>query len=189
MSELFTDDKNTLLRYSFMFGPDMKSACSSCTSILDGLNGQSAARHAACEPGRGGQVTHRADRESAKGRGWNNLRLLSSAGNTYNQRLLTARPTRVSDPDDERLYASQRRHLSHMEQRTVVPPLERGVRTGATSICCGRCGILFDLRPKGEEAPGIRSCDTNESRRIHPRSGPSRDNHHRPLVTSGKVFD
>ena len=85
MSELYTDDKNTLLVYSFMFGTDMKSACSSCTSILDGLNGQ--APH----------VTQRVNlavvakspieriQEFAKGRGWNNLRLLSSAGNTYNR--------------------------------------------------------------------------------------------------------
>jgi predicted dithiol-disulfide oxidoreductase (DUF899 family) len=40
MSELFAEGKDTLLVYSFMFGPQMKSACSSCTSILDGLNGQ-----------------------------------------------------------------------------------------------------------------------------------------------------
>jgi predicted dithiol-disulfide oxidoreductase (DUF899 family) len=40
MSELFAAGKDTLLIYSFMFGPEMKSACSSCTSILDGLDGQ-----------------------------------------------------------------------------------------------------------------------------------------------------
>ena len=39
-SELFADGKDTLLVYSFMFGPEMKSACSSCTSMLDGLEGQ-----------------------------------------------------------------------------------------------------------------------------------------------------
>jgi len=84
LSELFADGKDSLLVYSFMFGPEMKSACSSCTSILDGLNGQ--APH----------VTQRVNmavvakspmeriKEFANGRGWNNLRLLSSAGNTYN---------------------------------------------------------------------------------------------------------
>ena len=37
-SDLFADGKNTLLVYSFMFGPQMKTACTSCTSILDGLD-------------------------------------------------------------------------------------------------------------------------------------------------------
>ena len=84
LSELFTGGKDTLLLYSFMFGPDMKSACSSCTSILDGLDGQ--APH----------VTQRVNmvvvakstieriKEFASGRGWRNLRLLSSSGSTYN---------------------------------------------------------------------------------------------------------
>jgi predicted dithiol-disulfide oxidoreductase (DUF899 family) len=31
-SDLFADGKNTLLVYSFMFGPQMKAACTSCTS-------------------------------------------------------------------------------------------------------------------------------------------------------------
>src|SRR5579864_5756350 len=38
LSELFQDGKDTLILYSFMYGPDMKQACPSCTSILDGLN-------------------------------------------------------------------------------------------------------------------------------------------------------
>src|SRR5258708_11553269 len=38
-SELFDPGKDTLAVYSYMFGPNMKAACVSCTSILDGLNG------------------------------------------------------------------------------------------------------------------------------------------------------
>ena len=84
LSELFAGGRDTLLVYSFMFGPEMKSACSSCTSILDGLNGQ--APH----------VTQRVNmvvvakspieriKEFASGRGWRNLRLLSSFGTSYN---------------------------------------------------------------------------------------------------------
>src|SRR5262249_39819201 len=37
-SELF-GDKPTLAVYSFMYGPEMKAACPSCTSILDSLDG------------------------------------------------------------------------------------------------------------------------------------------------------
>ena len=39
MSELFEGDKNTLLVYSYMFGPEMKESCNACTSILDALDG------------------------------------------------------------------------------------------------------------------------------------------------------
>jgi predicted dithiol-disulfide oxidoreductase (DUF899 family) len=85
MSELFAPGKDTLVIYSYMFGPKMKEPCVSCTSILDGLNG--AAKHA----------TQRVNfvavaksplqriRTVARERGWNNLRLLSSNGNTYNR--------------------------------------------------------------------------------------------------------
>jgi predicted dithiol-disulfide oxidoreductase (DUF899 family) len=85
MSELFAEGKDTLLVYSFMFGPQMKSACSSCTSILDGLNGQ--APHVTQRVNMAVVAKSPIERiqEFANGRGWTNLRLLSSGGNTYNQ--------------------------------------------------------------------------------------------------------
>ena len=39
LSELFRDNLDTLVLYSFMFGPDMKRACPMCTSFIDSLNG------------------------------------------------------------------------------------------------------------------------------------------------------
>src|SRR5712691_4118228 len=83
-SELFAPGKDTLILYSFMYGPEMKQACTLCTSILDGLNGT--APH----------VVQRVNfavvakspiqriRSFARERGWRSLRLLSSAKNTYN---------------------------------------------------------------------------------------------------------
>ena len=83
-SELFQSNKNSLVIYSFMYGPDMAEPCPSCTSILDGLNGISP------------HVTDRLNFvviakspihrivDWAKIRGWNHLRLLSSAKNSYN---------------------------------------------------------------------------------------------------------
>src|SRR5215470_14846667 len=38
LSELFSPGKDTLVLYSYMFGPNMQAPCVSCTSILDGLN-------------------------------------------------------------------------------------------------------------------------------------------------------
>jgi len=85
LSDLFRKGIDTLALYSFMYGPEVKQACPMCTSFLDSLNGT--APHAverinlavvAKSPI--GRI-----REFARGRGWHNLRLLSSARNTYNR--------------------------------------------------------------------------------------------------------
>ena len=84
LSQLFKPGHQSLIVYNFMFGPAMANPCTSCTSILDGLNGT---------------APHVVDRVSfavvakspmprirhlARERGWHNLRLLSSASNSYN---------------------------------------------------------------------------------------------------------
>ncbi|MGH1537870.1 MAG: DUF899 family protein [Gammaproteobacteria bacterium] len=83
-SELFEENKRSLVIYSFMYGPNMAEPCPACTSILDGLNGS--APH----------ISERVNfvvvakspiqrvRKWAKTRCWTNLRLLSSSQNTYN---------------------------------------------------------------------------------------------------------
>lgn len=84
LSSLF-GEHDSLIVYSFMYGPGMKVPCPSCSSILDGLDGtaphvsQRAALAvvAKSEPPR--------LRAWARQRGWRNLRLLSSAGNDYNR--------------------------------------------------------------------------------------------------------
>ncbi len=83
LSELFQDGKDSLILYSFMFGPKMERACSSCTSILDGLNGT--APHAVQRVNFAvvAKSPIQRIREFARQRGWNNHRLLSSANNSY----------------------------------------------------------------------------------------------------------
>jgi len=85
LSDLFRDGLNSLIIYSFMFGPDMKQACPMCTSFIDSLSG--AAPHfgqraslAVVAKSPIGRI-----RDFARERGWNHLRLLSSVGNTYNR--------------------------------------------------------------------------------------------------------
>jgi len=85
LSELFQDKLDTLLLYSYMFGPKMQQPCPMCTSFLDSLDG--AARH----------LSQRANlavvakspigriRQFTQTRGWRHVRLLSSAGNSYNR--------------------------------------------------------------------------------------------------------
>jgi predicted dithiol-disulfide oxidoreductase (DUF899 family) len=83
LSELF-GDKDTLIAYSFMYGPNAERPCPSCTSIVDSLDGAA------------GHVNQRASlvvisrspiarlRAFAAERGWTRVRLLSSAKNSYN---------------------------------------------------------------------------------------------------------
>jgi predicted dithiol-disulfide oxidoreductase (DUF899 family) len=84
LSELFEGSKDSLFLYNFMYGPRMAKPCPMCSSIIDGLNGN--ARHISLRINLA--VVARSPIERilafAKARGWNNVRLLSSARNTYN---------------------------------------------------------------------------------------------------------
>ena len=82
LSELF-GPHDTLVVYSWMFGPKMNEPCPSCSSMLDSLDGDVApiAQNASLA------VVARSPIQRmlgfARQRGWRNLRLLSSANNSY----------------------------------------------------------------------------------------------------------
>ena len=82
LSELFGDHPSLLL-YSYMYGPNMEQPCPSCSSMLDGLDGQAPhiVQRAALA------VVARSPIARLRGagaeRGWRNLRLISSANNSY----------------------------------------------------------------------------------------------------------
>jgi predicted dithiol-disulfide oxidoreductase (DUF899 family) len=103
LSQLFAPGKDSLVIYSFMFprdpgddspGPAVgetarlplaEGPCPTCTALLDQLDG--AALHAASHLSFAVVAKAPVQRvlTFAKERGWRNLRLLSSAGNTYNR--------------------------------------------------------------------------------------------------------
>lgn len=85
LSELFSPKKDTLVLYSYMFGPEMKAPCVSCTSMLDSLNGASPHIRQRINLAIVAKSPVQRIRDVARSRGWNNLRLLSSANNTYNR--------------------------------------------------------------------------------------------------------
>jgi predicted dithiol-disulfide oxidoreductase (DUF899 family) len=92
LSELFAPDRDTLVLYSFMYGPAMPRPCPMCTSFLDGLDGQ--AHHLTQRVSLA--VTARSPiariRAFAEERGWRRLRLLSDAGNDYHRAYLGESP-------------------------------------------------------------------------------------------------
>ena len=84
LSELFKRGES-LVAYSFMYGPDMERPCPMCTSILDGLEGN--AQHIAQRTNLVVIAKSPIERilAFARSRGWSRLRLLSSQGNSYNR--------------------------------------------------------------------------------------------------------
>ena len=83
LSELFDQGRDSLLIYGFMFGPKMDQACPMCTSFLDSLDGS--APHIEQRMSLAVSARSPIDRvaDFGEGRGWKNLRLLSSAKNGY----------------------------------------------------------------------------------------------------------
>jgi predicted dithiol-disulfide oxidoreductase (DUF899 family) len=83
MSELF-GDRDTLVLYSFMYGPAMDAACPLCTSFIDAVDGEVV--HVTQQVAFA--IVARSPierlREHARERGWRDVRLLSSSGNTFN---------------------------------------------------------------------------------------------------------
>ncbi len=84
LSALFAPGHDTLLIYSFMYGPEMDAACPMCTSFIDGLD--SSVPHFTQRVSFAIVARNPIDRfvEYAQERGWRNLRLLSSSANSYN---------------------------------------------------------------------------------------------------------
>jgi predicted dithiol-disulfide oxidoreductase (DUF899 family) len=152
LSELFAPGKDTLVVYSFMFprysgdsrpGPTRgetaklplaETPCASCTSILDSLDG--AAPHLAQEVNLA--VVAKSDpvriRNYATERGWGNLQLLSSRGNTYN------RDYHAESPDGEQ-----------------IPILNVFVRDGDEIRHAWATELMFAPREEGIEARHVDS--------------------------------
>jgi predicted dithiol-disulfide oxidoreductase (DUF899 family) len=85
LSELFENPDASLVLYSFMYGPNMAKPCPMCTAMLDSLNGT--APHATQRINLAVVASSPLERirAFARERGWTNLRLLSSAGTSYNR--------------------------------------------------------------------------------------------------------
>jgi predicted dithiol-disulfide oxidoreductase (DUF899 family) len=85
MSELFDPGKDTLAIYSFMYGPERERPCPGCTHFLDSLDG--AMRHISQRVNAVVVAKSPLPRilDFARERGWRHLRLLSTAGNSYDR--------------------------------------------------------------------------------------------------------
>lgn len=85
LSELFAPDKDTLVIYNYMYGPNMERPCPMCTSMLDALDGNT--HHIMQRVNLAVVAKSPLPRILAftQDRGWKRLHLLSSANNSYNR--------------------------------------------------------------------------------------------------------
>ncbi|HEY2937658.1 MAG TPA: DUF899 family protein [Gaiellaceae bacterium] len=99
LSELFANGQDTLVLYSFMFiGDGLESACPSCTSIIDAVDGETPHMVQRVSLAAVAKVPIERFRDHARTRGWRNIRLLSSADTTYNRDYHGEGPDESQDP-------------------------------------------------------------------------------------------
>jgi len=98
LSDLFAGDKNTLILYSYMYGPNNDNPCPMCTGILDGLNGQAHHLSQRVNVAVIGKSPAQRLQAWADGRDWKHLRLLSSEKNGYHDDYFGQTPDGVQMP-------------------------------------------------------------------------------------------
>ena len=148
LSQLFVRPNASLIVYSFMYGPAMEKACPMCTAFLDSLNG--AAPHA----------TQRINlavvakspiariRAFARGRGWRNLRLLSSAGTSYNGDYHGETADGAQIPAVNVFVRRDGRTHHFFNAELLFAPFEPG-QNGRQADLIWPLWNLFDLTPEG----------------------------------------
>lgn len=88
LSELF-GDKDSLIVYGFMYGPDAKNACPSCSSVIDALDKESEHINERVSIVAVAKSSVARIEDLRHERGWSGIRFLSSANNTYNRDYFT----------------------------------------------------------------------------------------------------
>ena len=148
LSELFVRPEASLVLYSFMYGPKMERACPMCTAMLDSLNGS--ALHAMQRINLAVVAKSPIERihAFARERGWTRLRLISSAGCSYNHDYLgeNAEGSQLPMLNVFARRGSRVRHVYGTE--LLYAPPERG-QNGRHVDPIWPLWNLFDFTPEG----------------------------------------
>jgi predicted dithiol-disulfide oxidoreductase (DUF899 family) len=145
LSELFAPGKDELIVIHFMFGADKETPCSMCTLWADGYNG--VAPHVADKVNfvLVGKAEIGKLRAWARGRGWSNLRLLSSHDNSFNRDYLMETEEGGQRPGVSVFVRDPRGviHHSYTTEMVFNPGHHRGIDPFSPAW------HLFDLLPSG----------------------------------------
>ena len=149
LSELFAGGQDTLVLYNFMFiGDGLESACPSCTSIIDAVDGE--APHIVQRVGLAAvaKVPIEQFRAHAQSRGWRNIRLLSSAGSTYNRDYEGERPDGSQNPIATVFVRRDGRIRHFYSTELFFAPTESGLHPRHVDFVWPLWNVL-DLTPEG----------------------------------------
>ena len=148
MSQLFSPGKDTLVIYSYMFGPQMAKPCPFCTSILDGLDGEAPHIMQRVNFAVAAKSPIARIREFARGRGWRSLRLLSSANNSYNHDYHAEEPNGDQMPALNVFVRRDGRIRHFYNTELLYAPHEKG-QDGRHVDLIWPLWNMFDLTPEG----------------------------------------
>ena len=141
-SELFTEGKNSLVIYSFMYAPNSNNACPACTSILDSLNGIAPHVRDKINFVVAAKATIQEIRIWALERGWSNLRLLSCYENTYNSDYFAETKDGDQIPAIN-VFRKTDESIHHFGVQSYYIPPQKKANTHAMLIRSGHYGICL----------------------------------------------
>jgi len=150
-SELFATDKPTLIIYSFMFEPADETPCTSCNSILDGLNGT--APHLMQQTNFAVVAKSPAEKlhRWAKQRHWHNLPLYSSSENHYNADYHAETPEGIQIPAINVFRKTDEGIFHFYNAELLYAPMEAGQDPRHADFFWPLWPLL-DLTPEGRDA-------------------------------------
>jgi predicted dithiol-disulfide oxidoreductase (DUF899 family) len=148
LSQLFAKGKDTLVLYSFMYGPKMEAPCPMCTCMLDSLD--RTAPHATQRINLAVVAKSPLARIEAfaRGRGWANLRLLSAAENDY-QRDYGGEDERGAQLPALNVFAKDRRGVRHVYNTELLYAKSKSGQDARHIDMIWPLWNLFDFTPDG----------------------------------------
>ena len=148
LSDLFEEGKPSLFIYSFMYAPDNDTPCTSCNSILDGLNGQAPHIQDRINLAVVSKAPIQKLRDWARKRGWNNLRLLSSYKNSYNSDYFAESPEGAQWPAANVFRKTEDGIFHFYNTELLYAPTEEGQNARHVDLIWPLWNV-FDMTPEG----------------------------------------
>jgi len=147
-SDLFENGKHSLFIYSFMYSLNSDFPCTSCNSILDGLNGQVPHIQDRVNLAVVSKAPIQKLRDWARKRGWNNLRLLSSYNNTYNSDYFAESPEGAQWPAANVFRKTNDGIFHFYNTELLYAPTEEGQNARHVDMIWPLWNV-FDMTPEG----------------------------------------
>jgi predicted dithiol-disulfide oxidoreductase (DUF899 family) len=161
LSELFENNNGTLILYSFMYGPRDGGGVSVLYVDRRRARRPGPARHAALNFAVVAKSPLERFREHARSRGWGYVRLLSSAGNTFNADYHAEASDGKAQYPLAHVFVRRDGEIRHAYTTELLwaPPDPGGHPRHVDSIS-GRSGTCSTSPPTGEGRTGIRGSST-----------------------------